>query len=193
MIIFVHGIRSKGTDNVDRMGDKLEARGHWTVDFDYPTVNLLDVLLKMRGFHTKTVMQNASRLCQVTQGADQRPDAVAHSMGCLVTLRAMECGAKFGTVFWFAPAMNKDFVIPNWGCERLYIIHNRNDKAIKLGSVLRMHPFGDMGLVGSQYEGLDWRIKNIEPAVKGQEWFSHNYAFEGDELDYWTDFVETKI
>jgi len=196
-IIFVHGIRSKGTDNVDLMGDLLAERGHDTVDFDYPLVNLFDVVFKMRGVRTKTVMRNARRLQQIAGGSTYRtavmpPDIVAHSMGCLVTLRAMELGAHFGRVFWFSPALNGDFVIPNWGCDRLTIIHNKNDKALKIGSWLRWHPFGDMGLVGSIYEGLDWRIKNVESLEKGKG-LGHNYAFEGQALLEWTDYVEERL
>jgi len=193
--ICVHGIRSKGTSNVDKMGSLLEERGHPTVDFDYPTVSLTDVLFKMRGTRTKEVLRHARRLRFAATDSKvprMKPDVIAHSMGCLVTLRAMEDGAEFGNVFWFAPAMESDFVIPSWGCNRLWIIHNPNDKAIKVGSWLKWHPFGNMGLVGSKYEQFDYRIKNVQTDQQGDDWLGHNYAFDGDNLKYWTDYVEER-
>lgn len=191
-IICIHGIRSKGDDNVDLLGEKLVELQHHVIDFDYPTVTMLDVVFRMRGFRSDLVMENARRLHVI---ADQYkgPDVIAHSMGCLVTLRAMEDGAKFGTVYFFAPALNSDFVIPNWGCEKLVIIHNPHDKAIKWGAKLNWHPFGDMGLIGSKYVPYDWRITNHAVDKEGTDKWGHNYSFEGGALDYWTAAVDREL
>jgi pimeloyl-ACP methyl ester carboxylesterase len=191
--ITVHGIRSRGDNNVDLMGEKLQSRGHRIVDFDYPTVNMLDVLLKMRGTRPDEVKKHARRLSMLLPGLPFKPDVVAHSMGCLVTLRAMEEGGRFGTVFFFAPAMNADFVIPSWGCEKLVIIFNPHDKAIAAGNLLRYHPFGDMGRKGSIYAKYDHRIRNIRCEDRAGGWLNHNYPFEPEHIDYWTDYVEAKV
>jgi hypothetical protein len=191
--ITVHGIRSRGASTVDLMGEKLQSRGHRIVDFDYPNVNMLDVLLKMRGTRPDEVKRHAKRLAMVLPGLPLKPCVIAHSMGCLVTLRAMEEGARFDTVFWFAPAMNDDMVIPAWGCSKLVIVFNPHDKAIQAGSLLRFHPFGDMGRKGSIYDKYDHRIRNIRCEDKAGGWLNHNYAFEPEEnLNYWTDYVEAK-
>lgn len=190
--IHVHGILSKGRESVDRLGRELERRGHQTVNYDYPRVGILHTLVALRAGQKRGLQYDRAKRLAVIANSMHPYNVVAHSFGCLVTLRAMELGAAFKTVYWFAPAMDVDFLLPYWGAEKLVVVHNPNDRAIKLGSMLRRHDFGKMGLHGSAYAKYDDRITNHQAENNdGDNWINHNYAFATpDRVSSWADHIE---
>jgi hypothetical protein len=159
-VLGINGIRSDGSGNTDRALQGLERLDHCTVDTAYPL--------------TRWVWQTRSRArelrdARVLKRRYYHPgDAViAHSRGCRVNLRMMELGCRFSTVFWFRPAMNRDVIVPDHGCERLFVLHHPEDRAIALGSLLPWHPFGAAGRFGLEAGELgradhDPRVRNVQ-------------------------------
>lgn len=190
-VIAVHGIRSNGEKNVDLLGRRLEEHGHHLVDCNLGYISLFDVLTRMRSRRYQArVSRQLYNIASTYRGAH----VIAHSFGCLATLRAMEHGAQFGSVFLFAPAMDVDFLFPHWGCKTWDVIHNPDDRAIRVGSWLRFHDFGQMGLHGSMYAHLDRRGQNHRAvATTDDDVTNHNYAFVSDQLEYWANFIDQRI
>jgi hypothetical protein len=189
-VITVHGIRSDGSHSVDLLGEELANRGHRVVDCNLGHINLFEVVTKLRS--RKYQYKLAQRLANVAT-MHHRPAVVAHSFGCLATLRAMELGATFSSVFFFAPAMDKDFLFPAWGCESWDVVYHPGDRAIKLGGILRMHDFGRMGTHGSDYAHLDHRGRNHKVEDGGTGKMKHSYAFQPGALSQWADVVEQRL
>ena len=187
MILTVHGIRTDGADNVDLLGSELASYGHQINDYDYKRVGIF------AGRSRKTQYSRARGLYRRVQEQGVRPSAICHSWGCLASLRAMELGAHFDRLFWFSPAMDVDFLIPSWGCKKLYVFHNPKDRAIMLGGSLWWNDFGKMGTKGSKYADLDHRITNIEASHDGSDWWQHSNWFEGDALHHYAEFIDAKI
>ena len=99
----------------------------------------------------------------------------------------MEMGAQFNNVFLFAPAMNRDFTFPYLGARRIFVIHNRKDKAIRMGKLLWWHDFGDMGRKG--YDGPpDPRVFNVEDEKTNDD-LNHSHYFNNHNIPEWTNFV----
>ena len=189
-LITVHGIRTDGSESVDLLGDNLSHRGFDVFDYDYKNVNLGHVIFSIRAGSKRNLQYNRAKDLAELAKIHRKPDIVAHSFGCLVTLRAMEMNSEFGRVFWYRPAMDKDFVIPSWGCDQLHIIYNPNDRAVKAGSLLTSHDFGKMGLQGSIYappDGLDHRIRNYRSQFNG-----HSGDFK-EGLGYTADFIAERL
>lgn len=190
-VLGINGIRSDGTGNTDRMLNRLRGRGHEAVDTFYPLTNIF------RARPRSLQNSDAERLIKY----HYRPgDAVvAHSRGCLVNLRMMEQGAKFSTVFWFRPAMNRDYTIPKGACERLFVIHNREDRAIWLGERLWWHDFGAAGRLGldagdSRHELYDPRVTNIERVrYKEREFMRHSDDFLPGNISSWVEFIDREL
>lgn len=187
MILTVHGIRTDGQDNVDLLGTELISMGHSVQDYDYEKVGIF------AGRRRKTQYNRARGLYRRVQETPGRPSAICHSWGCLACLRSMELGAHYESLFWFSPAMDRDFIIPNWGCKKLYVFHNPEDRAIMLGGSLWWNDFGKMGTHGSSYADLDHRIKNIEATPSGTDWWQHSSWFEGPNLEYYAAYIDEKI
>ncbi len=186
--IGIHGIRSDGSTNTDLLLEHLQAYGFDTVEGDYPRVNALQAFFKLRSGMRELEYGTAEHVMQ--KAYSPMTDVVAHSFGCLVSLRMMELGAHFRNVFWFAPAMNRDFVVPNWGCQKMWVIHNPHDLANRMGAMLHRHDFGKMGIEGSAFEGLDYRIKNIAVTDHGTDWLTHSYAFDTfASREHWAQFI----
>ena len=176
-VLSINGIRSDGSQNTDKLAKQIALAGHETLDVNYPQINLFHVTFMMRGGFDKFINTRVKYVLDARQ-SDQ-DDAIAHSAGCLLNYRAMLHGARFRHVFWFAPALDADVVIPSWGCETLHIIFNPEDRAIKLGTWLRWHAFGAMGIRGHDHAHLDDRIHNIEAKPDWyKDWFRHSYSFE---------------
>ena len=72
------------------LAETLAERNHHTIDCNLERVGLLDVLLRLRNRDVQYHMaERLYRLALVNPGAH----VVAHSFGCLMTVRAMELGA----------------------------------------------------------------------------------------------------
>lgn len=182
-ILSINGIRTDGSESTDLLLSDLEDRGFDTLDVNYPEVNILGARSR------ETQYENA----QILLDAHEPGDAlIAHSYAGLISLRAMEKGAKFGKVFWFSPAMNVDFVIPYLGCTELYVIHTLEDKAIALGEKLWWHDFGAMGRVG--YQGPpDPRVTNIQAEPDERDPMIHSHYFLDGNREVWAMWIEGKL
>lgn len=176
-VLGINGIRNNGEHNTDRAIRHLAfLLGSEAVDCHYPLTNLL------RARSRKAQYADARLLMR--EYYQPEDVVVAHSRGCLVSLRMMELGARFSTVFWFRPAMNRDFIIPKGACDRLVCIHHPDDHAIRLGSLLWWHDFGKAGSHGL-YTGIrgheldDERVINIQsPDYYEHEFWHHSCDFQ---------------
>lgn len=185
-ILGINGIRTDGSNSTDLLLRDLADLGHETVDVNYPRVNIFTARWRSRQ------LRNAQHLVDAHKPGDA---VVAHSYGCLLTLRAMELGASFGTVFFFSAAMNDDFSFPPEGMRRLFNIHRQDDRALTLGDLLLWHDFGAMGKTG--YSGLppDRRIRNI-PAwthTLRRDPFAHSDYFLPENRPAWARYVHYQL
>jgi len=187
-ILGINGIRSNGSDNTDQLLAKLQARGHKTVDTSYPLTSLFRARARDYQYSDANLILNRHH---------QAGDAViAHSRGCLVNLRMMELGARFSTVFWFRPAMNRDYLIPRHSCQRLVIIHHPSDRAIRLGECLWWHDFGAAGRLGLHAGNRrcylhDHRVTNVlAPNYDTHEPFRHSDDFLPENINTWVQFID---
>lgn len=185
-IIGVNGIHSHGANGTDKALADLQSLGHDVTDYDYPKRNTLTVWRK------KNRWDDAAGLLSVTENGDH---VVAHSYGCLIVLEAMLMGAEFGQVFFFAAAASSDkrpwFPLLPRACEKLYVIYNPEDKALKWGSRIPLHPFGKLGYKG--YRGPhDKRIVNL-PALIDDKGINHNEHLDDARRAVWVRFVDKMI
>lgn len=169
-IIGVNGIHTWGEQNIDLMLRALDGKRSLdcpTYDFNYPRVWVWRAGCRREQFRIARLL-----LDQASDG-----DAViAHSFGCLVTLRAMELGAKFSTVFFFSAALNQDFTIPHHGCRKLINIYNPADTALWLAKLIRWWDLGRMGSYG--YAGPpDERVVNVQSFHNQSGTLNHSHYF----------------
>lgn len=182
-VIGVNGIRSKGTNNTDKMLADLDARGWETYDFNYP---------KVWAFQARSRRRQRRIALDLVEQHNHGDAVIAHSYGALITLRAMEMGAQFSQVFFFGAAMNDDFTFPFIGMLSLDNIHNLEDKALMLGSLLRWHDFGPMGQTG--YSGPpDPRITNTIDFSAHQRSLRHSHYFLSSNRERWVAFINARL
>lgn len=142
-------------------------------------------------YFNSPIERRAQAIIDASEDGDH---VVAHSFGCLATLKAMEKGRKFGKVFFFAPACEVRIKIPKTGCEALYVIHSKTDRALMLGEkflpegrwFLPNHPFGRLGLDG--YRGRDKRVVNVNA-----DGMDHCQYVEPEHLWKWREFIFEKL
>lgn len=189
-VLGINGIRNNGAKNTDRMLARLRVHGCKVCDTSYRM--------------TRFVLQARSRMRQLEDAAhlmrvyyEEGDAVVAHSRGCLVNMRMMELGARFSTVYWFRPAMNRDFYIPANGCKRLIVIHSPDDRAIRLGEWLWYHDFGAAGRLGL-YAGVtghkmaDPRVTNMQaPEYQHHEFWHHSDDFLPENINRWVRLIST--
>lgn len=187
-ILGINGIRSDGSTNTDQALAGLKALGHEAVDTQYPLTSLWRARARKHQFSDANLI-----LCKHHQAGDA---VIAHSRGCLVNLRMMELGARFSAVFWFRPAMNVDFLIPRHACQRLFIIHHPDDRAIRLGEYLWWHDFGAAGRVGlhagdRRHYLHDRRATNVlAPRYDAHEPFRHSDDFLPANIGPWVQYID---
>lgn len=198
-IIGVNGIRSDGSSNTDRILLKLCSEHNLNVvDFNYDKVNLIDVYFKLRKSKNKKFEYDiAKQLKNLEAIGKSPPSIVAHSFGCLLTIRALELGMVVNNVYFFSPAVNSDeFINTNSVFGNVYVIHNPNDLAILFGAGLLFHDFGAMGRKGSKFAKSNNKIINIEYnpkfSVKNLIGLNHNVYFENKNINKWIDFIVCK-
>ena len=183
-ILGINGIRTDGSTSTDILLRNLRRRGHVCHDINYPKVNAFQARSRSRQRY------NAGFLLDEHNHKDI---LIAHSYGCLLGLRAMEMGALFSHVFFFAPAMNRDFTFPHHGMDNLTVICNFTDQAIKWGARLWFgHDFGKMGSHG--YDGPpDNRIENTMDNSGDEGERNHSHYFFEHNIDRWANYIEQKI
>lgn len=190
-ILGINGIRNHGECNTDQALAALRELGHDCVDVGLPLTSLF------RARSRRDQISDAKWAMLEHQVGDA---VIAHSRGCLVNLRMMELGARFSTVFWFRPAMNRDYIIPTiHGCQRLVVIHHPEDRAIWLGSKLFWHDFGDAGRLGL-YAGdpghnlYDPRVENVQaPEYEQREFWRHSDDFLPANLPRWVKYMHLTL
>lgn len=182
-ILGVNGIRTDGHNNTDLMLADLAKLGWTTADVQYPLVRAVTARSRTRQ------LANAQHVVEAHNPGDA---VVAHSYGCLLTLRAMELGARFSDVFFFAPAMDRDFTFPYHGMRHLWVMHDRTDLALSLGAMLWWHDFGDMGEHG--YGGPpDNRVVNVDVTEPSADAWKHSHYFEPANRPKWVGFVDRRL
>lgn len=164
----------------DSFTDKILNRlknNHFVIDVQYPR------MLAALAYFNFAVDRRAQEVLKVHKPGDV---VIAHSFGCLLTLRAMELGAEFSTVFFFGAAAECNVTIPPNGCERLINVHSTDDNALGLGKLLPGHPFGELGSYG--YIGTDLRVENV-PAPG----YDHNDYVSNVHIRDWVEFINDRI
>ena len=177
-ILGINGINNDGKQTTDPLIKALGQLGWAYRDVNYPKSNFLNAQWRQK--------KNA----QVLVNAHMKGDCVvAHSYGCLLTFRAMQMGAEFGTVFLFAPAMDHDVTIPHHGCKKLVVIYHTGDIAIRIGARLWFHDFGKMGMKG--YCGpKDRRVSSVKTkGDKALDRFKHSDYFTPQKIGKWIKFL----
>lgn len=188
-ICTVNGIHESAFTTTDAMAGALQSRGIVTKKLRYPTRGAFDTRNRLLQYRDAKDM--------LEQLPPRPVDIVAHSWGCLLTARMMELGGShlFRNVFLFAPAVDPDWIFPIEAFERMYVIHNRKDRAVWWAKLAfrGWHPWGEMGRVGYQGDP-DPRITNIEDITQhGDKWGRlHSHYFQGANLDRWAAFVIDK-
>lgn len=182
-ILGINGIRTTGAKNTDLLLQKMQEREWKTCDTEYPTAWAISA--RWRWIQRR----NAKRIMKYYREGDI---VVAHSYGCLLTLRMMEMGARFSHVFFFGAAMNDDFTFPAYGMESLVNVCDVDDRALGIGSILPFHDFGKMGKTG--YKGAkDPRVQNVFARDSVTEPLQHSNYFLPENLDTWASFVHFKL
>lgn len=115
-----------------------------------------------------------------------RPNLVCHSAGCLMAHRLMQRGHKFGTIFYFSSAMDRNVLFKPDSYEKIYNIYCPNDLALLCGSFMFLHPFGAMGRKG--YNGKSPNVVNVEASFKATERFNHSNYFLDENINEWANF-----
>lgn len=188
-IVTINGINKSAPGTVDRIRDVLNARGHDARSLTYPTRRWNDTR------NRRTQYEDALRM--LNQLPTQPVDVVAHSWGCMLACRMMELGGTgiFRRVFFFAPAIDKDWIFPVKAFEKLWVIHHEQDRAVWFAEHLFVasHPWGDMGRYG--YAGTDARVVNVKDDTKRPTIFNrmHGHYFEAGHLGKWVGFIEGRV
>ncbi len=177
-ILGVNGINNTGKDTTDPMLRALADLGWLVKDVNYPKANFISAHFKQE--------RNAKKILAAHLPGDC---VIAHSYGCLLTFRAMQMGAEFGTVIFFAPAMSQGVTFPYNGCKRLVVIYHTGDVAIRIGAKLWFHDFGKMGMKG--YRGpKDSRVSSVRTKGDGSlDKYKHSDYFTPAKLASWVKFV----
>ncbi len=166
----VNGINSHGDGNVDLCTPVLKAEGFQVVDVALPKRGHLQARWK------SSTREDARIIFQVTR---QNDAVIAHSYGCLRTLRAAE-RRRFSHIFLFRPALSRAYSLDKIaGSPVIYCFHSRGDLAVTVGGLLPFHVFGRAGTRGMH-----------DPAVTNVQSFGrHNDDFRGSLFDVNMDFV----
>lgn len=152
-VVLLHGIRTTGSFNVLRFDKPLQDDGYIIHPFDLPFTFFRETV-----FNPKADRLRAAALADALAG--ERPHLIAHSNGARVATLAMEQGATFDTVIFFAPAWRSTKRFPKDAFKRLIVIHSNTDKPLRFGAMIPGHDFGRLGLNG--YQGpSDARIRNV--------------------------------
>lgn len=170
-VIGVPGIHSTGEDSTRRFLWRLQDQGYHTEHPDLPVRWALTARF-MKDYDAKLVA-NCIRAGDAL---------VCHSYGCLRgTLGAIRAYQKnqeaVSVLFLIAPAMEPDFVFNKLPpTTQVICLYSEDDLAIKAGSKLWWHPFGEAGNTGFN----DPRVLNI--SANGND---HDDYFNRPEINKW--------
>ena len=163
-VLVIHGIRTNGANNIDLLANRLNILGgHYIIDAKIPhTGALIGWRRKQRRSNAESVY---SLLGDSVKGIRAKEiNIIAHSYGALIVHDLMRMGATFKKVWLFAGALDAGAVFPAGAAEKIFIIHNQHDKALRVARILPCNGMGGMGLVG--YQGpRDKRVICISDAA----------------------------
>ena len=175
-VVSIHGIHDNGDDGVDRMGAALAHElgvPHWAP--------ALPKRWAIEDWSFGPVMADAEL---VEKRLDASDIVITHSRGAYVLDVAMrEFNASASDVFMFSPALPSNLVPGDHGFERLFIIHNQNDRALKWSRFLPFHPYatffgGSLGRDGFQLPpDKHKRIRNIDASECGDGSFLEHSGY----------------
>lgn len=165
-IVGVNGIRTKGTNNIDRILLEMRDRGFETVDVDLPIA------------HTWHARWRADDDAELVEDASEDGDVVvAHSYGALRAFHAHQ-HRDYRAIVCIAPAASRDL---EWRHpDRVHCWYSPDDWICKLGALLWFHPFGWAGTKGFEQEG----VHNY--AIPG---LGHNDFFVGARVQWIADHI----
>jgi len=165
-VVGVNGIGTDGSGSIDLLLSVLADRGFDVVDVKLPWRHALSA--RWGGCEDGLL---------VAQQAQDGDIVVGHSFGCLRAWNAHKV-RNFRAVVCVAPAMSHTAL---WRYpERVHCFHSRKDWAVRIGSLLLLHPFGPAGIRGFVQHG----ITNIERQC------GHSDYFAGERLTELADYVE---
>jgi pimeloyl-ACP methyl ester carboxylesterase len=188
-IVTINGINHNGPATVERLGRNLDSRGFQVETLSYPTRKWWQTR------NRRSQYQDALRMLR--QLPDRPVDVVAHSWGCMLACRMMELGGTeiFRNVFFFAPAIDKDWIFPEEAFRHLWVIHHEQDRAVLAAKIffLGWHPWGDMGRYG--YAGEHKRVISVRDETERANIFDlmHGHYFQKPHVDRWGQFVTDHI
>ena len=184
-VILIPGIETDGHSNVFKLAPALEAAGFDVIIFNYPHWRFWDT------FSREKSDRNAELLLAIVRPGDH---VIGHSNAARVIHRAMQMGARFAQVYLFAPAFGARTVWPEDGAQKINIIHNFFDRALRLGSLIPGHAFGWLGAIG--YQGpFDGRIHSISDRSKNTvDKNEHSYMFQNPKrLAFWESYLIKRL
>ncbi len=171
-IIGVNGIASRGQGNTDKALKRLKAHGFKVHDLNQKIRHVWNVR-----WHKE---QDARAIVEIAQNGDA---ILCHSYGGIKAALAMR-DVRFSAVFFFRPAMERNYRFPMHSGAKIYCIHSAGDLALWAGSLLRFdHPFGLAGVYGFN----DPAVENIKSSG------GHNADFEDANLSYWVSIIHFRL
>lgn len=188
--LYLHGMESTGEDSTHNLCTKmkeLDAPGEH-LNVSYGHVSLSNAYSRLR-YSTKQnspsslAMEIGYKLLQNSQDGD---NLVAHSLGAIAAWAAMWQGRCFGTVFLFAAALDDDRLWPAQGAERIFNIHCRDDRILRIADNINLSDFGALGKHG-YVGGHDTRITNIAawPSTPITDDWIHSFYFHEPDCTQW--------
>lgn len=162
----LHGfnVRDGGADTVEKLRPYLKADPDSGIvkSWKYGWFGLVSVLFK-NATVAKKLKQSHSQIF-----ASKPCNAVGHSNGCAILLRAAQQGMEFDTMLLINPALNVNTVFPA-NIKQIIVVHTENDVPTRVARWFDRIPFigllvpnawGAMGAYG--YEGPDLRVMSLD-------------------------------
>lgn len=150
----INGIDSNGSSSTDKVLKLLyETYDCKILDYSFrKSITLFNLIFNQNYQNKKYQLELAIGLKNKINLLNNPPNIIAHSFGCLIVIKSLTLGMKVDTVFLFSPSVESDELITTVNLlNKLYVIYNSNDLAIKLGKLFKFHDFGDMGNKGYDY------------------------------------------
>lgn len=139
-IVGANGIATHGEGNIDLLLRRLKLMGHDVVDVRLPKRHFISA--RWGG------CPDGSLLAQHSSDGDI---IVAHSFGCLRAWHAHKV-RNYRAIICIAPAMER---ASEWSHpDRVHCWYSPDDWAVRIGSWLRLHPFGRAGNKGFNQPGI---------------------------------------
>ena len=195
MIFTLNGMNDSRENTTHQMAVKLMSLGHEVTELRYSVMHVQDTRNRLRRHQTASILTE-----QIEAHRDEEKNyLVAHSLGCLLATNIAEhCSIRplFDEAWFFAPAMDRQWIFPQDAWGKLNIIYNKNDRAVLLARFLPFwHPFGAMGRRGWQTlnpPGDPGNIRLIEDHVKMYP-RSHSHYFKAASLNSYAQQISDRI